>query len=287
MTPGAAVPPAGQPAPAPPAFIDSHAHLADAAFDADRDAVVARARAAGAAAIVCIGESLAVARRAQHLARAHAGVVSWTAGVHPHDAAAFDPARDPAALRRCLEEGAVAVGECGLDYHYEHSPRAAQRDAFAAQLALAAECRRPVVVHTRDAEPDTLGFVHESAAAGIRGVLHCFTGSAPLARAALDAGWCVSFSGIVTFRTWERDDVVRLVPHDRILVESDAPYLAPVPHRGARNEPAFVPRTIERLASVRRAAPAALAAAAARNACNLFGLPLPPALGWRHDTGGA
>jgi TatD DNase family protein len=255
-----------------PAFIDSHAHLADPAFDADREDVVARARAAGASAIVCIGESLAAAARAGALAERHAGVVFHTAGVHPHDAAAFDPARDLHGIRAELDAGAVAVGECGLDYHYDHAPRDVQRRTFAAQLALAAERGKPVVVHTREAEEDTLAMVVESGAAGVRGVLHCYTGSHALAEAAIGAGWYVSFSGIVTFRKWMDDALLRLVPDDRLLAESDSPYLAPVPFRGKRNEPAWVAHTVARLALARGTDAERLGALVERNARRLFGL---------------
>ncbi|HEU4643553.1 MAG TPA: TatD family hydrolase [Gemmatimonadaceae bacterium] len=253
-------------------YVDSHTHLADPAFDADRDAAVARALEAGAEAMVCIGESLDAADRARSLAAAHPGRVYWTAGVHPHDAAGFDVARDIPAIRAHLERGAVAVGECGLDYHYDHSPREAQVAAFRAQLALGAEMGRAVVVHTREAVDDTRALVAEGAAAGARGVLHCFTGPADLARAALDLGWYVSFSGIITFKKWDDEALLRLVPDDRLLVESDAPYLAPVPHRGKRNEPAWVPRTVERLALARGQPPERVGALAAENARRLFGL---------------
>jgi TatD DNase family protein len=253
-------------------FIDSHVHLADPAFDDDRADTVERARSAGALALVCIGESLDAARRAGDLAARHPGFCFHTAGVHPHDAADFDASRDLAGIRAELARGAVAVGECGLDYHYDHSPRERQRDAFAAQLALAAEQARPVVVHTREAEDDTRAMVSDAGRAGVRGVLHCFTGSHALARAALDVGWLVSFSGIVTFRKWDDDELVRLVPDDRLLVESDAPYLAPVPHRGRRNEPSYVPLTIERVAAIRHASPDALAGITAANARHLFAL---------------
>jgi TatD DNase family protein len=253
-------------------FIDSHAHLADPAFAADVDAVIARARLTGAEAIVCIGESVASAERARAIAELHAGVVWFTAGVHPHDAASFDAARDGGALRSLLASGAVAVGECGLDYHYDHSPRELQRRAFGAQLALAAESRLPVVVHTREAEDDTRDMIGEAASAGVVGVLHCFTGSVALAEAAIHAGWYVSFSGIVTFKKWTDEALLRLVPGDRLLVESDAPYLAPVPHRGRRNEPAWVSFTVARLAAARGTEPATLGATVAANARRLFGL---------------
>jgi TatD DNase family protein len=255
-----------------PSFIDSHAHLADPAFDDDRADVIARARATGALAVVCIGESLAAADRAGALAREHPGFLFHTAGVHPHDAAGWDDARDLPAIRAHLERGAVAVGECGLDYHYDHSPRDRQRAAFAAQLGLAADTGRPVVVHTREAEDDTTALVREAGAAGVRGVLHCYTGSAALAEAALAVGWYVSFSGIVTFRKWTDEALLRLVPGDRLLVESDSPYLAPVPHRGRRNEPAWVSQTVARLAAVRGCTAAELGATTAANARRLFGL---------------
>jgi TatD DNase family protein len=258
-------------------FIDSHAHLADAAFATDVDEVVARARLTGAEAIVCIGESVAAAERARAIAELHPGFVWFTAGVHPHDAASFDQARDVGELRALLASGAVAVGECGLDYHYDHSPRELQRRAFGAQLALAAETRLPAVVHTREAEDDTRAMIAEGAAAGVVGVLHCYTGSASLAEAAIDAGWYVSFSGIVTFKKWTDDGLLRIVPDDRLLAESDAPYLAPVPHRGRRNEPAWVSFTVARLAAARGAAPAALGETVAANARRLFGLAAAPA----------
>ena len=253
-------------------FVDSHVHLADPAFDADRDAVVERALQSGAAALVCIGESLDAARRANELALRYPGLCYHTAGVHPHDAADFDAERDIAGIRAELERGAVAVGECGLDYHYDHSPRDRQRAAFGAQLALATEYARPAVVHTREAEDDTLAMVTDAGRTGVRGVLHCFTGSQVLARAALGVGWYISFSGIVTFRKWTDDELVRLVPDDRLLVESDAPYLAPVPHRGRRNEPSYVPRTIERVAAIRGVSPEAVAELTTANARRLFGL---------------
>ena len=256
-------------------FIDSHAHLADPAFDADRDAVIARAREAGAAALVCIGESLGRARAAKRIAAAHPGFIAFSAGVHPHDAADFDPARDVPILDALLTDGAVAVGECGLDSHYDHSPKPLQRRAFAAQLALAGAHRKPVVVHTRGSVDDTVAMVREAGDAGIRGVLHCFTGPTPLAEIALAAGWYISFSGIVTFKKWEGDDLVRLVPHDRIIAESDAPYLAPVPNRSKRNEPAWVAMTVARLATVRGIGAHEMGELVVANAARLFKLPSP------------
>jgi TatD DNase family protein len=253
-------------------FIDSHVHLADPAFDADRAEVIARARQTGAVALVCIGESLETARRAGDLAAQHLGVVYHTAGVHPYDAASFEAERDIDGIRREVARGAVAIGECGLDYHYDNSPRDRQHEAFAAQLALGAELGRAVVVHTREAEDDTRAMVVEAGRAGTVGVMHCYTGSVALAEAALDVGWYVSFSGIVTFKKWTDEALLRLVPDDRLLVESDAPYLAPVPQRGKRNEPAWVSFTVARLAAARAVDAERLGAITADNARRLFGL---------------
>jgi TatD DNase family protein len=253
-------------------FIDSHAHLADPAFDPDRPQVIARARAAGASAVICIGESLAAAARAREIAREHPDLLFFTAGIHPHDAADFDGDRDPPLLEQALQWGAVAVGECGLDYHYDNSPRAAQRDAFAQQIDLARRLALPIVVHTRDAEDDTRAFLQSAARQNVTGVLHCFTGTEALAREALDAGWYISFSGIITFKNWTDEALLRLIPNDRLLAESDAPYLAPVPNRGKRNEPAWVGHTVDRLATARRVTADALGAIVSANARRFFAL---------------
>jgi TatD DNase family protein len=256
----------------PVRFFDSHAHLADPAFVHDLDATLARLRDAGGVGVICIGESIAAAETASRIAARHPGFVWWTAGVHPHDAATFDSVRDETRLAAFVNAGAVAIGECGLDYHYDHSPRAAQRTAFGRQIALAAQTSRPLVVHTREAEPDTGALVRAAGASGVRGVLHCFTGSITLAETALDAGWYISFSGIITFRKWVDVALLQAVPSDRLLTESDSPYLAPVPHRGRRNEPAWVAHTVARLAAVRGDDPAALGDMVSENAARFFAL---------------
>jgi TatD DNase family protein len=253
-------------------FIDSHVHLADAAFQDDVDDVIARARAQGARALLSIGESPAAARRARGIAARYPGFVFHTCGLHPHDAASWDAARDTDAIREEVALGAVAIGECGLDYHYDHSPRDVQRRVLAEQVSLAATLHRPIVLHTREAEEDTMAMLRDARSAGVVGVLHCFTGSRTLAEAGLDAGWFVSFSGVVTFKRWADDALVQFVPSDRLLVESDAPYLAPVPHRGARNESAWVSLTLARLAAARDTDPATLGRTTLENTRRLFSL---------------
>lgn len=253
-------------------FIDSHVHLADAAFDTDRDAIIERARLTGARALLCIGESIAAAERARTIAERYPGFIYFSAGVHPHDAAAFEDARDSAAIRTAVGQGAVAIGECGLDYHYDHSPRDRQQLAFERQIALAEELGRPLVVHTRLAVDDTRAMVRDAGRRGVRGVMHCFTGPRELAVEALDAGWYLSFSGVVTFKSWNDDALIRLAPAERVLVESDAPYLAPVPNRGKRNEPAWVSLTLARVANARGVPTEALGQLVVANTRRLFGL---------------
>lgn len=235
--------------------IDSHCHLADDAFRADLEAVVARAQAAGIERALCIlsaDEPGEVARGAEVAAAWPA--LRFAAAIHPHRsgpyggraAEAVRLARDAIAAR-----SGVAVGEIGLDYHYDFSPPAAQREVFAAQADLAVSLRRPVIIHTREATDDTLAVLRETGAAR-GGVMHCFTGSVDEARRALDLGMYISLSGIVTFpRASQLRDVARFVPEDRLLVETDAPFLAPVPHRGQRNEPAFVAQTVAAVAAAR------------------------------------
>ena len=234
--------------------------------------MIARARMAGARALVCIGESLATAERATRIVNRHPGFVFHTAGIHPYDAEHFDSRRDLDGIRAEIARGAVAIGECGLDYQHDGASPARQREVFAAQLALGAELAAPVVVHTRGAEDDTRAMVVDAGRAGVIGVLHCYTGSAALAETALDAGWYVSFSGIVTFRKWTDDALLRLVPDDRLLAESDAPYLAPVPRRGRRNEPAWVAHTIARLAEARDVDAGTLGPRTMENARRVFAL---------------
>jgi TatD DNase family protein len=255
-------------------MIDSHCHLADEGFENDLDAVVARAKEAGltgALVILAAGDE-AEAARARKVREAW-GVVRFATGVHPHNAGPFaGRAADAAAavVAHATSFAACAVGEIGLDYHYDYAPRDVQREVFAAQLAMAKHLERPVIIHTREATDDTFEILTQ--ASGVRGVFHCFTGDAAMARRALDIGFHVSFSGIVTFpKAGSIRDAAKLVPDDRLLAETDSPYLAPAPFRGKRNEPAYVARVVEALAAVRGATAAHVAERTSLNFAGLFG----------------
>lgn len=220
-------------------YFDSHCHLTDAAFGDDLEAVFHRAAEAGVTRVVTIASSVEDARAAAELAAVRPGVWS-TAGVHPH--AAGDAAPDAIeAVRALVEERpeVVAVGETGLDYHYDNAPRGVQRALFDAHLALAAETGLPVVVHARDADDDIAAALR-AMPDGTAGVLHCFTGGDRAFSEAMTAGWYVSFSGIASFKSFGAAGLLQEVPADRLLIETDSPYLAPVPRRGRRNEPANV-----------------------------------------------
>ena len=232
-------------------LIDAHCHLFDRQFDADRAEVVERARAAGVGHLVVIGESKAAAEAAFDYAAGGTGIlpVSVVAGLHPHDAKEWSPEYE-IWLRGALgRSGAVALGEIGLDYHYDHSPRDVQRRVFDIQLALAQELALPVVIHAREADDDLLAALRNFPR--VRAVLHSFSSGLPLLEGALALGHWASFSGMVTFKNWTMDAAIRLVPAGRLMVETDSPYLAPIPHRGKRNEPAFVRQVAERVAMVR------------------------------------
>jgi TatD DNase family protein len=251
--------------------VDSHCHIDMPQFDADRDAVVARAREAGLVEMLVVGgvDEEDGHRRALRVAESYR--LPAAAGLHPHEArlgseAVYDE------LRGLAREGRiVAVGEIGLDFHYDHSPRAAQREAFRRQIRLAREVGLPVVVHTRDADTETVDILEGEGAAEAGGVIHCFTGGLELARRGLGLGFLISFSGVVAFpRAEVIQQVAREVPDDRLLIETDAPYLAPPPHRGKRNEPAFVVEVARKVAELRGSTPEALGGLARGNYSRLF-----------------
>ena len=258
-------------------LIDSHAHVDGPEFDGDRDAVLARARAAGVRRIVVIGAvgDIASAQRAVDLAERDPDVFA-TIATHPHDAGHLTDAWWAIHERLARHPRVVAIGETGLDFYYDHGPRQAQADAFRRFVALARAVGKPVVCHVRDAHEEARAILTETGAAEVGGIIHCFTGTADDAEAYVALGFHVSFSGIVTYKNAQPiRDAVRRVPLDRILIETDCPYLAPIPMRGKRNEPAFVVHTAEVVAREAGVSLAALAAATVANTERLLRLPAP------------
>lgn len=252
-------------------LFDSHCHLTDERLRDEVDAVVGRAREAGVLRMVTIGADPEDMEAAVALASRFDGV--WASvGVHPHvaDRATAEVFERIAELAGRPE--VVALGETGLDYYYDNAPRPAQRQAFLRHLELGAELGLPIVVHTRSADEDAVAILRE-AGESVRGVLHCFTGGRELLETALEVGWYVSFSGVVTFKNFDGDAMVRTVPADRLLIETDSPYLAPVPMRGRRNEPAFVRHVAEAVARIRGASFEAIAERTTANATRFYGLP--------------
>lgn len=247
---------------------DSHCHLDDRQFDADREAVMERALAAGVKTMLAVGsgDGPPDLEAGIRLAERYPAIYA-TVGVHPHEA----QKTTGAVLRRlaelCAHPKVVALGEIGLDYHYDSSPREIQRAIFAEQLRIARDAGLPVVIHTREAWPDTLRLIEQHwTGAREGGIMHCFSGGPDQARQAVEMGFYVSFAGVVTFpKALEVQRAARVVPLERILIETDAPYLAPVPYRGKRNEPAFIVHTARKLAELRGEAVEALSAAAAAN----------------------
>jgi TatD DNase family protein len=258
-------------------MLDSHCHLAGEEFVADLGAVVDRATAAGVTDALCIiaPEDEAEVARAKTVRGAWAAV-RFATGIHPHNAVRFgnDVNRGVDTVRRAIAAtGACAVGEIGLDYHYDYSPRGVQEQLFRAQIRLARELSLPIIIHTREAAEDTFRVLTSEGGSAIRGVFHCFTGDAAMAERALDLGFYISFAGILTFpRASDLREIATKVPRDRLLSETDAPYLAPTPHRGTRNEPAFVTRVVETLATLHGVEVSAMAAQIRANFQQLFGL---------------
>ncbi|MGH7778854.1 MAG: TatD family hydrolase [Candidatus Binataceae bacterium] len=256
-------------------LIDTHCHLADPKLEGDLEGVLERAQAASIVRIVSVGaigpveydrRTVAIAERYEHVFAA--------VGVHPHDAKDCTPARIAELRELARSPRVVAIGESGLDFHYMPSPADTQEAALRLHLELASELGKPIVIHCRDAEDRVIAIVRETAIPPGGGVIHCFTGDAAAAARFLELGFYISFSGILTFKSAATvRDAARIVPEDRVMVETDAPYLAPEPYRGKRNEPAYVRRTLEVLAAVRGADPDSLAALTVANASCLFRLP--------------
>jgi TatD DNase family protein len=252
-------------------LIDSHCHLDFETFAPELDAVIGRAREAGVGGFLTICTRLTEFDQVRSIAERYRDV--WcTVGIHPHEAAA-EPDTDAAGLVDLARHSKViGIGEAGLDYYYEHSPRERQQTVFRRHIEAARISGLPLIVHSRDADEETVAMLEEGAApGGLTGVIHCFSSTAYLAERALALGFYISLSGIVTFRNAEAlRAVARTIPADRLLVETDAPYLAPVPHRGKRNEPAFVADTAAFVAGLRGVDPALLADETTANFRRLF-----------------
>ena len=246
-------------------LIDTHCHLTDERYGDDLAEVLVRAKEAGVGGVIAIASDLEDAVEAGRLPGRGAGDRqadgSWpdlwsTVGVHPHEAGNARPGLREALLGRCSAGGAVvALGECGLDYHYDFCAPRVQRRILGVHLEVAAESGLPLVVHCRAAERDMMDVLRDADEAGVRGVLHCFTGDDELLDAALDAGWLVSLTGLVTFASFEGAGAVERLPSDRYMLETDGPYMAPVPRRGRRNEPAFLPHIRDEVARMRGETP--------------------------------
>lgn len=247
-------------------MVDSHCHLGMPQFDGDREATLERARAAEVEAMLVVGgmDDEDGHNRALRVGEQHRLPVA--VGIHPHEARLATPARYDELGRLAEDRRIVAIGETGLDYHYDYSPRDVQREVFRRQVRLARELRLPLVVHTREADAETAAILEDEGAAEAGGVIHCFTGGHDLAERALALGFFLSFSGIVAFpRSETIQEVARTAPLERVLVETDSPFLAPPPHRGKRNEPAFVVEVARKVAALRSMPLEAVAAATAAN----------------------
>jgi TatD DNase family protein len=260
-------------------FVDSHAHVDGPEFDQDRDEVIQRAQAAGISAILTIGTGdphSGALERAVELADKYENVYA-AVGVHPHDARLFDDEaerRITGIIKRSPR--VIAWGEIGLDFHYDNSPRDVQLEVFRRQLKLARAASLPVIIHTREAEAETIEMLKsEWAGCGLPGILHCFSGSSQLAQQGIELGFYVSFSGILTFKkAQDLRDVAKQVPMDRLLIETDCPFLAPVPFRGKRNEPGYVVEVARCLAEVHGVKMEEIARVTSENFARLFNLQL-------------
>lgn len=255
-------------------LFDTHAHLTDERFDGDREQAIERLRESGVELVLLVGDGSREEQPVYALAEAREQFYAAT-GVHPHDASCWGDAAHARMIKWMAHEKSVALGEIGLDYHYDLSPRETQRAVFDEQLDLAYELNKPVILHIREAHGDATEMLTARVKAGRMpaGVMHCYTGSWESAKQYLNMGLYVSFSGAVTFKNAPKlAEVAKNLPRDRILLETDCPYMAPVPLRGQRNEPAFIVHTAEKVAQLRGEAPDELALAALENGCRLFGI---------------
>jgi TatD DNase family protein len=259
-------------------FVDSHAHLDGEEFDADRAAVIQRARAAGVSAILNVATGDPHSgdfQRAIKVAEQHPDIYA-AVGIHPHDARLFDTTAEELLLTLAKHPRVIGWGEIGLDFHYDNSPRDVQLRVFARQLEIAREQRLPVIIHTREAEAETIEILRAHwAGSDLPGIMHCFSGSLSLAQQALALDFYISFSGIVTFKKAEDlRAIARTVPLDRLLIETDCPFLAPIPYRGKRNEPAYVVEVARTLAGIHNTTAEEIGRITKANFTRVFGLEL-------------
>ncbi|MDT8317253.1 MAG: YchF/TatD family DNA exonuclease [bacterium] len=253
-------------------FIDSHAHLDFPEYADELDAVIERARQAGVSRILTVGTTLEGSISSLEIAKKHPFIYS-TAGVHPHEAASVNEATLSGIRKLANHEKVVAIGEVGLDYHYEHSPRDIQKKVFCDFIAMAKDCKLPLIIHTREAEADTMNIITSQRAGDAGGVIHCFSGSLDMARRCTDIGFYISIPGIVTFnKATNVHDVVKNIPIDRMLIETDSPFLAPIPYRGKRNEPSYVVRVAEKVAELKGLSVEDVARVTTLNAEKLFNI---------------
>lgn len=257
-----------------PTLLDTHCHLTMNQYDPDRSGVIQQARDAGVERMITIGTDLEDSQRAIALAEEH-DFMSAAVGIHPHDVKEI---KEPEAVYQALKaltsnSKVVALGETGLDYHYMHSPASLQQEHFRIIIRMAKACGLPLIIHSREAKEDTLKILGEEAGDRLRGVFHCFSGDMEMAEAALAMGFYLSFSGVITFQNAKTIlEIVKAVPLDRILIETDAPFLTPHPHRGKRNEPAYVRYVTEKVAEIRGLSIEETGKAVFDNAATLFKL---------------
>lgn len=255
--------------------IDTHCHLQEKTYGDGMSEIVERAVSAGVGTLVTIGSAGSLAVCDEAIALAEADPRIWaTVGYHPHHAKDADAAAIAAVEERAKHPRVVAVGEIGLDYHYDYSPRATQQNVFRSFIDVARRVKKPIVIHNRESDADCIDILNEERAEDVGGVVHCFSSSWELAKCALDKGFYLGFTGIVSFKKADEvRDVLRRTPRDRIVVETDSPYLAPKPYRGKRNEPAYVVHVAEAVASALDCSLEEVAAFTTENAHRLYGLP--------------
>lgn len=254
-------------------LIDTHVHLDFGHFEEERDQVIKRAREGGVELVINIGSNLISSRETVNLVQKFPDFIRGTVGIHPHNAQDMDGDMLRNIKELCREEGIVGLGEMGLDFHYDNSPRDDQRRAFRAQLRLAREVGKPAVIHSRSAEGETVTILREEGIQEIGGVMHCFSGNQLTAEKTLEMGLYIAFGGVITFpKAHELRAIASTIPLDRLLIETDCPYLTPVPYRGKRNEPLYVGYVAEKLAEIREESLEEIISATSENARKLFKL---------------